>query len=134
MSSILAAVGTEQLRKLDSMNNSRRDHAADYANQLQNIEGIECPIEPPGYKHVYQMFTIKLDSNFYQRNECVEYLRSVGIGASVHFDPPVHKHPIYQEFVDSSLPVTEKVSDEILTLPMFPSLKKREIFDAQMKK
>ena len=54
-------------------------------------------------------------------------MRSVGIGASVHFDPPVHKHPIYQEFVDGSLPVTEKVSDEILTLPMFPSLKKREI-------
>ena len=55
-------------------------------------------------------------------------LRERGIGASVHFDPPVHLHNYYRrEFPDVHLPVTEEVASSIVTLPMFPGLRRDEL-------
>jgi len=127
MSNLLAALGVEQLAKLDKMNEIRRKNAAYLNRRLSQIDGIEIPQEIPQAKHVYQMYTIKVSKN---RNAIVRKLKENGIEASVHFDPPVHLHPYYKKnygYKTGDLPVTEKLSRSIITLPMYSAMTKKEM-------
>lgn len=128
MSNILAAIGVEQMKKLDKMNSLRRKHAA-YLNQnLKDLEQIELPKETSEAKHVYQMYTIKLKKG--SRDTLVKKLKEKGIEASVHFDPPVHLQPYYQKKYNhkrGDFPITEKLSSSIITLPMFPQMTKKDL-------
>jgi len=127
MCDVLAALGLAQLRKLDAMNEARRAHAQYLNEALAGIEGIQTPTEDPNAKHVYQMYTIKLDAEKVDRARFVAKLKEAGIGANVHFDPPVHLQPYYSKQDGQGLPVTERVSNSIVTLPMYPQLKREEL-------
>ena len=123
MSNILATIGVEQMKKIDKMNSLRRRNA-NYLNQrLKNIEQIDLPIELPKAKHVYQMYTIKLKKG--NRDAFVKKLKQKNIEASVHFDPPVHLQSCYYQ--KEKLPITEKISRSIVTLPMYPQMTKKEL-------
>jgi len=127
MSDILAAIGVEQMKKIDGMNEARREHAAYLSERLAGLDQIDLPVELPECKHVYQMYTIKVkDVN---RDEFVGRLRNRGISASVHFDPSVHLQEYYRTLGTSPvpLPVTERVSRSIVTLPMYPQLNTVEL-------
>jgi len=127
MSNLLAAIGVEQLRKLGSMNASRRRHAA-YLNKKLMFEGIDMPAESEYAKHVYQMYTIKLTG--IDRTMFIKLLRQRGVGASVHFDPPVHLQDYYKKrfgYKRGDFPVTEEVAKSIVTLPMYPGLTKKNL-------
>lgn len=124
MCDVNAAIGLVQLKKLDQMNELRRKHA-EYLNRNLPKEHMDLPVEDSNVKHVYQMYTVKLHDNL-DRTKFLKFLREKEIEASVHFDPPVHKQPAYSNY-NVSLPITEKVSDRIVTLPMFPALKKEEL-------
>jgi perosamine synthetase len=123
---ILASIGIHQMKKLDRMNSQRRKNAERLTKCLSDTKGIFLPIEQKNCRHVYQMYTIKLEKEL-DRVDFISKLRADGIGASVHFDPPVHQHPYYSKFKYSDLKVTEELSGTIVTLPMYPSLKKEEI-------
>jgi len=123
MSNILAAIGVEQLKKLPEMNRLRRDLASRLTTALSDIKQITTPVELPENKHVYQMYIIRIDSTI-DRDDFVRRLNKKGIGASIHFYPPVHH---MKPYLDSSqrkddLPITEKVIQEIVTLPMYPQM------------
>ncbi len=127
LSNILAAIGVEQLKKLDAMNRMRREHAAYLSKGLAGVAGIELPVEKQDRLHVYQMYTIKVKKN---RDEIVLKLREKGIGASVHFDPPVHLQAFYQEnygIKKGDFPITERIADSIITLPMYPTMKQSDL-------
>jgi len=126
MSNILAAVGVEQLKKIEEMNQRRREHAAYLNEKLRSIEEIDLPVEKQWCTHVYQMYTIKV--KLLNRDTFVKKLRERGIGASVHFDPPVHLQHFYRgKYNDGDLEVTDKVARSMVTLPMFPHLKKSQL-------
>lgn len=127
MSDINAAIGVEQMKKIDEMNDLRRKWSKQLNKALDSIEEIETPIELKECKHTHQMYTIKI--NNINREKFIAAIREKGIGASVHFDPPVHLHKFYKEngFDARNLEVTEKLSNSIVTLPMFPGLKKEEV-------
>ncbi|MBW2974413.1 DegT/DnrJ/EryC1/StrS family aminotransferase [Candidatus Woesearchaeota archaeon] len=120
---VLAAIGLVQMSKLEEMNDLRRKHSV-YLNKNLNHDRIDLPVELEKCRHVYQMYTIKVKD--IDRTKFILQLREKGIGASVHFDPPVHLQPYYKGF-NCKLPVTEKVSKSIVTLPMFPGLTKEEL-------
>ena len=123
---ILAAVGNVQLSKLDLMNDKRRAHSRYLLENLSNVQGLQLPVEPEGYKHVYQMFVVRVDASL--RSSFVTKLRDKGIGASVHFDPPVHSQPYYEEnYPTEGLNVTKEMCERIVTIPMFPGLTKEEL-------
>jgi dTDP-4-amino-4,6-dideoxygalactose transaminase len=127
MSNLQAALGVVQLRKLDRMNEARRRHAAQY-NALLDQRFFDLPVEAPGRKHVYQMYTIKLKKG--DRTKFLAELRGQGIGATVHFDPPVHTQPFYAEAYNSAklaLPVTNKVAEGIVTLPIYPGMSEDDV-------
>lgn len=126
MSDILAAIGVVQLKKVEQMNDKRRAHAKYYSKNLQGNDTIDLPVEDADCKHVYQMYTIKVKG--VDRTKFISLLKQNGVGASVHFDPPVHLHPFYKGYCkEGELPVTEKVSQTIVTLPMYPQIRKEEL-------
>jgi perosamine synthetase len=123
-----AALGRVQLARLDRMNAARRSHAR-YLNRNLRLSGIRLPEETGGCQHVFQMYTIRLDLDRYDRNQFVRTLTELGIGATVHFDPPLHLQPCYANATPARcpLPVTEQVARTIVTLPMYPDLSELEL-------
>jgi len=123
MSNILAAIGVEQLKKLPDMNQKRRDISARLTKALDEIPEITTPVERPENKHVYQMYTIRIQEGI-DRDAFVRGLNEKGVGASIHFYPPVHHMKPYQgdQYRKDDLSVTEQVILEIVTLPMYPQM------------
>jgi perosamine synthetase len=127
MSNVLAALGVVQMKKLERMNTARRKHAAQY-NKLLNKDFFDLPVEAPGHTHVYQMYTLKVKG--VDRTKFLAELRGLGIGATVHFDPPVHTQPYYADelgFGKLNLPATTKVASTIVTLPMYPTMSESDV-------
>jgi len=126
MSNLNAALGVVQLRKLDEMNAKRRKVAAQYGAELDHAF-FDLPVERPGFTHVYQMYTVKLKG--VDRSKFLVRLREQGIGATVHFDPPVHTQPYYAElgYAKLDLPVTMKLAASIVTLPMYPRMSEDDV-------
>lgn len=124
---INSALGNVQLKKVDDMNRLRIEHSH-YLDRKLKHEKIALPVESRRCKHVYQMYTIKLDKSV-DRSMFLKKMKEKGVGASVHFDPPVHKQPFYHNigWKKGSLPVTEEVAETIVTLPMYPQLTKEQM-------
>jgi perosamine synthetase len=127
MSNILAAIGVEQMKRLDVMNYQRRVNSKLLISLLEEVEEINLPYENENCKHVYQMFTIKLKKG--NRDNLVKLLRKNNIEASVHFTPAVHQQTAHKKFckLGVDLKVTEEVANKIITLPMYPQLSQKEI-------
>jgi len=128
MSNILAAVGYHQMKKLHMMNDKRISLAQYYNNRIQNLSlDIRIPAIKEGATHVYQMYTIQVPIE--KRDNIVIGLRENGIGASVHFYPPVHLQDYYKKTTKNSqnLHNTEILSNSLITLPMYPALTYKNI-------
>ena len=127
MSSITAALGLSQLDKIEKIIDMRRKNAKYYQSKLKKIKEITLQEEPSGFKHVYQFYSILL-RNSTIRTKLMNFLASKGIMTRVFFKP-VHKTVFFSKigYGSLSLPNTEKISRQILALPMFPTLRKEEI-------
>jgi perosamine synthetase len=129
LSNVLAALGVEQMKKLDRMNNARREHARYLIDGLKDEPDIDLPYETEESVHTYQMFTIKINEDV-DRNRFVKKLNDNGIGASVHFYPAIHEQGYYKdhpEWFADDLKVTEDVARRIVTLPLYPALNRSEL-------
>lgn len=129
MSNIVAAVGVVQLNKLEIMNKKRREHARYLNERLRKFREIEVPVERPECYHVYQMYTIKFNSNALSRDKFVYRLRKRGVEASVHFYPPLHNQALCKKYRKPKdvLSVTEEICKKIVTLPLYPHILKKEL-------
>lgn len=119
----LAALGYQQMKRLPEFNARRQALARRYDDHFKTYAPIiKTPTVAEGATHVYQMYTILVPE--YMRDHMILYLRDNDIGASVHFDPPVHIQPYYlaQGWKEGDLPITEALSREIITLPIYPDL------------
>jgi len=126
MTDIAAAIGLEQLKKLNSFNNKRIENA-NYLNKgLSDIEGITTPIVKDGFKHVYHQYTIKISNG--KRDEFADYLSENGIGTGIYYPIPLYNQGIYKDRnYNQSLPITDKLVEEVLSLPVHPSLSKEDL-------
>jgi perosamine synthetase len=127
LSNILAAIGLEQMKKVDILNKKRQRAAALYNKLLTKIPEVSVPITVPGRTHVYQMYTIKVPAKY--RNELLRTLEDSSIEASVHFIPPVHRQLFYKRKYRPRIPLrnTDRLCREILTLPMYPDLQLHDV-------
>jgi len=130
MSNITAALGIAQLKKADKIIEQRRENAKYLTTELNREvkETITTPTPPKDYFHVYQMFTVRAKGPKEKRENLKKYLTGNGIMSKVYFEP-VHLASFYKNILkyDCDLPVTEKVSKDVLTLPMYPTLTKEEM-------
>ena len=115
LSNFQAAMGLVQLSKLDGMNRRRHEVARAYDQELAGIAGVERPEVLPVGEHSFQMYAIKVPAD--KRDRVLIGLQEAGVGASVHFDPPVHWQTAYSS-PPVSLPVTEKLARSVITLPI----------------
>ena len=122
MSDINAAIGVVQMKKINELNARRKKFAAYLTNKLSSVSGLRPLTALPECDHVYQMYVVQL-SHAALRDKLVRALRARGIGASVHFDPPVHQQVFYRKRNGAvSLPVTEHLASRVITLPLFPDM------------
>lgn len=126
MSNITAALGCAQMKKVNTIIAMRREVAKTYARELSSLVGsfIQLPVTPQGSSHVYQLFSIIAQ----ERDELMKYLESHGIMSKIYFSP-IHKTHFYKNVLKNSpsLPITEKISDSIVSLPIYPGMKEEEI-------
>jgi dTDP-4-amino-4,6-dideoxygalactose transaminase len=114
-----AAILRIKLRYLDEENSKRRERARLY-NELLAGTSLSLPRAQPNIEHVYHQYVIRAT----RREALRQYLHSRGIGTLIHYPVPVHLQPAYLGRLGNrgSLPRTEQVAQEILSLPMFPEL------------
>ena len=129
MSSVTAALGFSQMKKLDKVIEMRRRNVEYLERKLSKISGIGLQNPPEGYFHVYQMYTIRVKGGRVVRDALKDHLAKEGIMSKVYFEP-VHLSSFYRRKFGhrkGELPVTEKLSEEVLTLPMYPTLHREEM-------
>jgi dTDP-4-amino-4,6-dideoxygalactose transaminase len=118
-----AAILRVKLRHLDENNAARRRVAAAYAAGLDG-SGLVLPNESAGVAAVYHLYVVRSG----RRDALIEHLRSRGIAALVHYPVPVHWQPAYRQRAPAAgLPATERAAAEVLSLPMYPELRKVDI-------
>ncbi|HDQ25638.1 MAG TPA: DegT/DnrJ/EryC1/StrS family aminotransferase [bacterium] len=124
---IEAAIGLEQLKKLDGFNKKRRENSAFLTGLLSGCGIIESPKEINGRTHIFHQYTIRVKNG--ERDGLLKHLNSEGIGAKVFYPVPLHKQPVFRKFPGSSakLPESESAAKEVISLPVHPGLKKSEI-------
>jgi len=127
MPTIIAALGISQLAKFDKIIKLRREHADFFNKKLAKHPEIKTPVPPEGYDHIYQMYTIRLP-NRQIRDSLREFLLKKQIFCKIYFNP-IHLTEYYSSkfgLKSGDLPITEKVSSQLLTLPLFPNLTMEE--------
>jgi dTDP-4-amino-4,6-dideoxygalactose transaminase len=119
-----AAVLRIKLPHLDEWNNQRLQNAALYRQSL-NQSGLILPYEAPYNRHVYHLYVVRTP----QREAMRQFLNAQGIGTGIHYPVPNHLQSALKDFGydRGSLPVTEALVDEILSLPMYAELSRGQI-------
>lgn len=131
MTDIAAAIGTEQLKKLDKMNGRRRANAEIYSKELKNLRGITLSFVPTYAKHVFHQYTIRVNKNAkLTRDQLAQELKNNGIATGIHYHLPIHLQPLYKKMLKikaGSFPASEKAAKEVLSLPVHQSLSEKEV-------
>jgi len=119
MTDIHAAVGLEQLKKLERFNEIRQTNAKFLSTHLK---GVIVPTVPQGCKHVYHQYTVRVPGG--KRDALRTYLQEHGVGSEVYYPVPIHQQTFYVQELgyDQSLPETEQAAQEVLSLPVHPGL------------
>jgi len=127
ISSMTAALGISQIKKLDKLIKMRQEHAKFLSTELSKISQIRLHKAPKGYEHIYQMFTIRLPDKK-TRDDLHNFLIKKQIFSKVYFYP-IHLTSFYKNKLKTErglLPITEKISEQVLTLPMYPNMTSEE--------
>jgi len=122
MTDIQAAIGIEQMKRLDDLLTARRAVAARYNAAFGKMAQIQTPAQPEYAQHSYQSYAIRLrPSCRVARDEVMRELIDAEIACRRGI-PPIHLEPLYLKGGRVSLPVTEAVAAESIFLPMYASL------------
>ena len=113
-----AALLRVKLRHLDEWNGRRRKIADQYLQKLSAQDFLTLPHVPPWAEHVWHLFVIRTS----KRDQLQKYLVDQGIQTLIHYPVPPHRQGAYQELSHLSLPVSEMIHREVLSLPMGPHL------------
>ena len=125
---IQAAILRVKLSRLDEDNQRRRKVAEYYINNIKN-QKIILPLAASEQsvssylEHVWHVFLIRTE----QRDTLQRYLLESGIQTMIHYPIPPHKQKAYKEWGNLSLPITEKIHREVLSLPMSPLMNAEEL-------
>jgi len=121
LNTINAAIGRIQLKHLDEKNSRRREIVSIYKENL--IEDCILPENENG-KSVYHQIVIRHEN----RDQIRKKLTDNNIGSAIYYEKPIHMQPLYLEY-GYKLPNSEKFSQEILSLPSYPSLTNDQLLD-----
>jgi dTDP-4-amino-4,6-dideoxygalactose transaminase len=121
LDSIQAGILSVKLKHLAGWNAKRRERAAEYQHLLEACEAdVRAPYEPSWSRAVYHLYVVRTED----REGMMRHLGKAGIGTGIHYPIPLHLQKAYalSSWRRGDFPVTERVAEEILSLPMFPTL------------
>ncbi|WP_203229174.1 DegT/DnrJ/EryC1/StrS family aminotransferase [Halobellus captivus] len=120
MTSMAAAIGNAQLERLPEIIERRRENAVALNAALAETPAV-TPIEPPGRRHAYHQYTIRCGN----RDKVMRVLADHDIDSAVYYPTPIHQQPAY-DGVSGTAPVTERLVDQVLSLPVHPGVSREE--------
>jgi dTDP-4-amino-4,6-dideoxygalactose transaminase len=120
MTDIHAAIGRVQLTKLAGWTSQRRSNAKFFD---ENLKGVVVPYVAPGAFHVYHQYTIRIVGH--DRDAFAAEMIKQGVGNGVYYPVPVHRLASFGHTYE--LPETTRVSREVLSIPVHPSLSQDDL-------
>ena len=119
LNTVSAAIGRIQLQTLENKNKRRREIASLYKKFLNE----DCMLsENPKGVSVYHQIVLKHK----KRDEIFSHLSKNNIGTAIHYPIPIHRQPLYKN-LGYNLPISEKFSNEVVSLPSYPGLEDRDV-------
>jgi dTDP-4-amino-4,6-dideoxygalactose transaminase len=120
LDAIQAGILSAKLRHLPQWNDQRRAHAQTYDELLSGDDRVICPHVPEWSRPVHHLYVVRVPD----RTRVIAQLAAAGIGTGIHYPIPIHLSGAYSGlgFSAGAFPIVERVSLEILSLPMFPGL------------
>ncbi len=119
---IQAAFLNVKLPYLDADNRRRCEIATHYISGINN-EHIQLPKWDGSQSHVFHLFVVQVKD----RNHFIAHLKREGVGTLIHYPIPPHKQQALSEYKQLSFPVTEKIHEQIVSIPMSPVLSEKEV-------
>ena len=119
---IQAAVLRVKLKQLDKENTRRGEIARHYSDNIKN-DKILLPQWPSEGKHVWHLYVIRTA----QRDVFQKYLQDQNIQTVIHYPVPPHHQDAYKEWRDLSLPISEKIHKDVLSLPISPIVTEEQV-------
>jgi len=125
LDTLQAAILSVKLNHIDNAIQKRAKHAAQYREMLKNIAEIKLPVIKTGNKEVNYVFCVKAEN----RDELDKYLKSKEIGTSIYYPIPLHLQKCFEHYgyKKGGFPVSEKLCETVIALPMFPELTEDEV-------
>jgi dTDP-4-amino-4,6-dideoxygalactose transaminase len=125
LDTLQAAVLRVKLRHMDRWNAERRERAGAYTRTLEGVEGVTTPREQPWGRSAWHLYTIRAAD----REGLRRHLEARGIGVAVHYPRPIHLQPAMASAGGRAgdLPVSEQLSREVLSVPLYPELPLEEV-------
>ena len=120
LDAVQAAILRVKLRHLERWNQERRERVAAYNAALAGLPGVILPLERKGARSAWHLYTIRAPD----RDGLQARLKSCGIATAIHYPRPLHLQPALSALGGrpGDLPVSEKLSGQVLSLPLYPEL------------
>jgi len=123
MNDISAAIGIEQLKKLEGFNEKRIANAKVLSDGLSDVKQIKTPYVPEGYRHVFHQYSIRAR----KRDGLKDYLNLENIRCGIYYPRLVTENKPIQPFATRPTPKAEKATKEVLSLPIHPGLSRDDL-------
>jgi UDP-2-acetamido-2-deoxy-ribo-hexuluronate aminotransferase len=127
LDTIQATILNIKLKYLDTYSQSRNKMASFYDTAFSDVDELQVPERNSNCTHVFHQYTLKVKNG--RRNELQQYLSEMGIPSMIYYPLPLYKQEAFQQFVsiDFKLSTTEKLCDEVLSLPIHTEMNIEEM-------
>ncbi len=119
---VQAAFLRVKLRFLDEQNKKRQALAQQYLKAINN-KLIQLPENPEACEHVWHLFVVRSEN----REGLAAHLKKMNVGSMIHYPVPPHKQKAYRDYNHLSFSITEKIHQQVLSLPLDPSMTESEV-------
>lgn len=124
LTDLQAAIGLAQLEKLPAFTEARIANAT-YLSEYISNDDLILPSVADGVRHVFHQYTVRVRG---ERDAFVQQLTNAGVGSAVFYPVPIHQQEYYRDLgYDQSLPVSEMVSQQVVSLPVHPALSQADL-------
>jgi len=127
LDALQAALLNVKLSHYRQYTSGRQENAAYYLEQLQGIEGMVLPGAEEGNEHIWNQFTLRVLHG--KRDAFKQALLDDGIGCEIYYPVPMHQQECFAHLTsrsDTSLEVTEQLAGEVISIPVYPELTRKQ--------
>lgn len=127
LDALQAAILSVKLKYVDKWNDMRISNAKFYNKYLTDVEGLKIPETNPNNKHVFNQYTLRVINGL--RDDMQKFLAEKNINTTIYYPLPLHLQPCfsYLGYNEGNFPNAERASQEVLSIPVYPEMRKEEL-------